>query len=210
RSCGRCAQVCPYNAITVDTRKKTPAVVTAAACAGCGTCAAECPFGAITMNHFTDEQITRQIDAMLETRPADKVLVFACNWCSYAGADLAGVSRLQYPATGRVIRTMCSGRVDEKFIWHGFRKGAPVVLVSGCHIGDCHYIDANHWTVKRVEKARQKMEKMGIRADRLQLEWVSSAEGIRWAEVMRKMEELRQGVSEEEIENTVRLLTEMG
>ncbi len=208
RSCGRCAEVCPYNAITVDTKKKTPAVVTTAACAGCGTCAAECPFGAIVMNHFTDEQITRQIDAMLESNPRDKVLIFACNWCSYAGADLAGVSRLQYPPNSRVIRTMCSGRVDEKFIWYAFRKGAPVVLVSGCHIGDCHYIDANHWTVKRVEKTHRKMEKMGIRTERLQLEWVSSAEGIRWAETMRRMEDLRRGVKDDEYESTILMLRE--
>jgi heterodisulfide reductase subunit A len=206
KSCGKCAEVCPYNAITVDVKKKTPAVVATAACAGCGTCAAECRFGAITMNHFTDRQIYEQIDAMLENKAADKILTFACNWCSYAGADYAGVSRLQYPANARVIRTMCSGRVDEDFIWHGFKKGAPIILVSGCHIGDCHYIDANHWTVKRVEKVRKKMEKKGIRAERLQLEWVSAAEGVRFAEVMNKMEKLRQTVSEKEIAETIELL----
>jgi len=144
KACGKCAEVCPYNAIRVDTHKKTPAQVATAACSGCGTCAAECAFGAIRRNHFTDPQIGNHIDALLETRPADKILTFACNWCSYAGADYAGVSRLQYPPNARLIRTMCSGRVDEKFIWQGFKKGAPVILVSGCHIGDCHYIDANH------------------------------------------------------------------
>jgi heterodisulfide reductase subunit A len=96
--------------------------------------------------------------------------------------------------------------VDEDFIWHGFKKGAPIILVSGCHIGDCHYIDANHWTVKRVEKVRKKMEKKGIRAERLQLEWVSAAEGVRFAEVMNKMEKLRQTVSEKEIAETIELL----
>ncbi|PIP39529.1 MAG: methyl-viologen-reducing hydrogenase subunit delta, partial [Desulfobacterales bacterium CG23_combo_of_CG06-09_8_20_14_all_51_8] len=91
-SCGKCATVCPYNAISVDTQKKTPAVVNTAACAGCGTCAAECAFGAIVMNHSTDDQITRQMDAMLADHPSEKILTFACNWCSYAGADFAGVS----------------------------------------------------------------------------------------------------------------------
>jgi heterodisulfide reductase subunit A len=208
RACGKCAEVCPYNAITVDKVKKTPAVVNAAACAGCGTCGAECPFGAIVMNHYTDEQITSQIDAMLAEDADKKILTFACNWCSYAGADYAGVSRLQYPSSVRLIRTMCSGRVDEKFIWHGFAKGASVILVSGCHIGDCHYIDANHWTEKRVIKVQKKMEKLGLRPERLQLEWISAAEGIRFAGVMDRMEKLRQQVSAEEIAQTIQILSE--
>ncbi len=207
KACGKCAEVCPYNAITVDPKKKIPAKIATAACTGCGTCAAECPFGAIVMNHFTDRQIYDQIDALLDDRPADKILTFACNWCSYAGADYAGVSRLQYPPNARLIRTMCSGRVDEDFIWYAFKKGVPVVLVSGCHIGDCHYIDANHWTVKRVERVRKKMEKRGLRTDRLQLEWISAAEGIRFAEVMTRMEQLRQSVSEKEIAETIALLS---
>jgi heterodisulfide reductase subunit A len=208
KSCGICVEVCPYNAIIVDVKKKTPAQVNTAACAGCGTCAAECPFGAITMNHFTDSQILNQVDALLEEKSDEKILAFACNWCSYAGADYAGVSRLQYPPNVRMIRTMCSGRVDEKFIWEGFKKGAPIILVSGCHIGDCHYIDANHWTEKRVEKVRKKMAKLGIRPERLQLEWISAAEGIRFAEVMQGMENLRKTVTPEEIEETIQVLKE--
>ncbi|GLI33608.1 hypothetical protein DAMNIGENAA_10410 [Desulforhabdus amnigena] len=206
KSCGKCAEVCPYNAITVDVKKKTPAVVNTAACAGCGTCAAECPFDAITMNHFTDKQILNQVDTLLEESTEEKILAFACNWCSYAGADYAGVSRLQYPPNVRVIRTMCSGRVDEKFIWEGFAKGAPVILVSGCHIGDCHYIDANHWTEKRIQKIHKKMEKLGIRPERLQLEWISAAEGIRFANVMKNLEELRKGVTQREVSETVAIL----
>jgi heterodisulfide reductase subunit A len=208
KACGKCAEVCPYNAITVEVKKKTPAVVNSAACAGCGTCAAECPFDAIEMNHFTDRQIMGQVETLLEKEPDKKILAFACNWCSYAGADYAGVSRLQYPPNVRLIRTMCSGRVDEKFIWEGFERGAPVILVSGCHIGDCHYIDANHWTEKRMAKVHKKMEKLGIRPERLQLEWISAAEGIRFAEVMKHMEELRKSVSEEEIGETMKILKE--
>jgi heterodisulfide reductase subunit A len=101
---------------------------------------------------------------------------------------------------------MCSGRVDEKFILNGFLKGAPVVLVSGCHIGDCHYIDANRWTEKRVQKVRKKMEKLGIRPVRLQLEWISAAEGLRFAEIMRRMEQIRQNVSNQEISETIEIL----
>jgi heterodisulfide reductase subunit A len=205
-SCGICAKVCPFRAITVDTRAKTPARVTVAACSGCGTCAAECPSNAIMMHHFTDGQIEAQIDAILEQDPLQRILVFACNWCSYAGADFAGVSRLQYPPNARLIRTMCSGRVSEKFVWRAFEKGSPVVLVSGCHIGDCHYLNANHWTERRVKRMQKKMEKMGLRAERLQLEWISAAEGLRFKEVMEKMERLRQSVTEQEVTETKRIL----
>jgi len=205
-SCGICAKVCPYNAIAVDTRAKTPALITTAACAGCGTCAAECPTGAITMHHFSDEQIETQVDAILEENPAERIVVFACNWCSYAGADFAGTARLQYPSNARLIRTMCSGRVHEKFVWRAFEEGAPVVLVSGCHFGDCHYIDANHWTDRRLKKMWRKMEKLGIRKERLVLEWISAAEGIRFQEVMNNVEKLRRTVSPEEVEETRRIL----
>jgi heterodisulfide reductase subunit A2 len=205
-SCGICAKVCPFGAITVDTRAKIPASVTVAACSGCGTCAAECPSNAIVMHHFTDGQIEAQIDAILEEDPLQRVLVFACNWCSYAGADFAGVSRFQYPPNARLIRTMCSGRVSEKFVWRAFEKGAPVVLVSGCHIGDCHYLNANHWTERRVKRMQKKMEKMGLRQERLQLEWISAAEGLRFKEVMEKMERLRQSVTEQEVAETQRIL----
>jgi heterodisulfide reductase subunit A len=207
-SCGICVKVCPYNAIQVDTRAQTGAVVTTAACAGCGTCGAECPADAIEMHHFTDAQIEAQIDAILEEDPAERIVVFACNWCSYAGADFAGVSRLQYPTNGRLIRTMCSGRVHEKFVWRSFEKGAPVVLVSGCHIGDCHYIDANHWTERRIGKMWKKMKKLGIRKERLQLEWISAAEGVRFQQVMESMERLREGVTADEIADTQRILKE--
>jgi heterodisulfide reductase subunit A len=207
RMCGICAKVCPYNAIIFDKAKKQPPKVVEAACAGCGTCGAECPFDAIEMRHFTDEQIISQVDAMLEENAMEKVVVFACNWCSYAGADFAGTSRFQYPSSPRLIRTMCSGRVDSKFVLHAFRKGAPVVLVSGCHFGDCHYIDANHWTAKRIEKLKKRLEKMGIRSERLQLEWISAAEGQRFRQVMEAMEDLRRTVTPEEVQETVRILS---
>ncbi|MFC2174092.1 hydrogenase iron-sulfur subunit [Acidobacteriota bacterium] len=147
------------------------------------------------------------IDAMLEEKPEDKICTFACNWCSYAGADLAGLSRLQYPPNARVIRTMCSGRVDEHFIWHAFRKGAPIVLLSGCHFADCHYIDANRQTQMRIEKIWEKMDKLGIRPERLQLEWCSAA-ALKWRKVMIAAEELRKSVTKEEIKDTTRILIE--
>lgn len=201
-ACGLCARVCPYHAIFVDTKAKTPARITQAACAGCGNCAAECREGAIEMSHFTDAQIEAQIEALLADDPQGKVLVFACNWCSYAGADYAGVSRLSYPATNRLIRTMCSARVNERFVWRAFGLGAPVVLVSGCHFGDCHYINANHWTKRRVERIWKRMEKLGLRKERLGLEWVSAAEGMRFQQIMVDMERIRKTVTEEEVART--------
>ncbi|MEE9465481.1 MAG: hydrogenase iron-sulfur subunit [Candidatus Neomarinimicrobiota bacterium] len=207
--CGICAKVCPFNAIKGgDSKTKTPVEVIEAACMGCGTCAAECSFDALNMKHFEDDQIIAQIDAILEENPQEKVLTFACNWCSYAGADLAGLSRLQYPATQRIIRTMCSGRVDSSFILHAFEQGAPIVLVSGCHYVDCHYIDANRWTQKRVDKLWDKLERLGIRPERLQLEWISAAEGQRWKVAMHAVEDLRQQVTPEEIAHTVEVLRE--
>ena len=207
-SCGVCARVCPFGAIKVDVKAKTGAQIVTAACAGCGACAAECRFDAITMQHFGDEQVQAQIDAALEEEPEQKIISFLCNWCSYAAGDLAGTSRLHYPPNNRFIRTMCSGRVDEKFILHAFEKGAPLVLLSGCHIGDCHYINANSWALKRTERLWKRMKKLGIRPERLQLEWISAAEGARFAQIMRDLEEMRQQVTPDEIEQTRKVLTE--
>ncbi len=206
-ACGRCVRVCPFHAIVGgDPRQKIKAEVIEAMCHGCGTCAPECNFDAISIRYFTDEQILAQIDAALAHDPHEKILTFACNWCSYAGSDLAGISRLQYPPNARVIRTMCSGRVDPEFVWRGFQKGAAMVLVSGCHYADCHYIDANRQTVKRVDRLWNQMERKGIRPERLQLEWVSAAEGQKWARVMRELEEMRRTVTREEVEETQRIL----
>jgi len=207
-SCGVCARVCPYSAVKVDVKAKSGAQLVAAACAGCGTCAAECRFDAITMQHFSDAQVLAQIDAALENEPDQKIITFLCNWCSYAASDLAGVSRLQFPPNNRFIRTMCSGRVDESFILRAFEKGAPMVLLSGCHLGDCHYISANHWTIRRADKLWNKLEKLGIRPERLQLEWISAAEGPRFAQIMRQLEEMRQEVTPEEIAQGRKALAE--
>jgi heterodisulfide reductase subunit A len=205
--CGICSRVCPYNAITAPEKKsgKYPYIIQAA-CAGCGTCGAECPNDAINMRHFTDAQIIAQIDSILETDSMEKVVAFACNWCSYAGGDLAGTSRLQYPTNVRLIRTMCSGRVDEKFVMHAFHKGAPLVLVSGCHFADCHYINAVTWTQKRMEKLWNRLERLGIRPSRLQLEWISAAEGQKFAKVMKEIEAMRQKVTLEEVQETMQIL----
>ena len=114
-----------------------------------------------------------------------KIVGFLCNWCSYAGADLAGVSRFQYPTNLRVIRVMCSGRVHPAHILEAFRSGADGVLVAGCHPpNDCHYISGNLKAKRRVAMLKKFMEQMGMDPERLRLEWVSAAEGEKFAKVV--------------------------
>jgi len=113
-----------------------------------------------------------------------RILGFLCNWCSYAGADLAGVSRVQYPPNIRVIRVMCSGRVDPAFIFKAFELGMDGVAVLGCHIGDCHYQTGNLQAEKKIEMVRRVLEEVGLQPERLHLDWVSAAEGQRFGEVI--------------------------
>ena len=121
-----------------------------------------------------------------------RILGFLCNWCSYAGADLAGVSRISYPTNIRIIRTMCSGRVDPLHVLEAFRQGVDGVLVTGCHIGDCHYITGNHACEKRVKFLKETMDQIGMDARRLRLEWVSASEGGKFARIVKEfMEEVR-------------------
>jgi heterodisulfide reductase subunit A len=193
--CMRCVKVCPFNAIEqIGLPGKGTVKILEAACMGCGTCAAECNFHAIEMPYFTREQILAQVDAALAQNPADKCLVFTCNWCSYAGADLAGIEKRQYPASARVIRTMCSARFEEEFVARAFEKGAGAVLITGCRLtdtgSDCHYNYANRLTDKRFKNWQRKFQNKGIEPDRLQLRWISAAEGKEFAEKIAEMDEV--------------------
>jgi len=113
-----------------------------------------------------------------------RIIGFCCNWCAYAGADLAGVSRLQYPPNLKMIRLMCSGAVDPLYILKAFRLGADGVFVGGCHPGDCHYLEGNYKTRRRVLLLKKLLLQLGIESERLRLEWVSAAEGQRFAQVI--------------------------
>ena len=112
-----------------------------------------------------------------------RVVAFMCNWCTYAGADSAGVARMESPANVLPVRVMCSGRVSPEMVLRAFRAGADGVLVMGCHIGDCHYSSGNHRTVKRIPLLRNLLSYVGINPDRLRLAWVSAAEAPRFVEV---------------------------
>lgn len=118
-----------------------------------------------------------------------KIVGFNCNWCSYAGADLAGTSRMTYPESIRIIRVPCSGRVNPQFILRAFQRGADGVLVAGCHPGDCHYSTGNYFTRRRFLIARRFLEFMGIDPRRLQARWVSASEGQKFTEVVKEMTE---------------------
>lgn len=113
-----------------------------------------------------------------------RILVFACNWCSYAGADTAGVSRIQHQPHFRIIRVMCSGRVEPAWVLRAFEKGADGVLVSGCHFGDCHYMFGNERAVEQFDKVMNLVTLLGVEPERFRLEWISAAEGARFAEVL--------------------------
>ena len=118
-----------------------------------------------------------------------KLIGFMCNWCCYAGADLAGVSRFQYPPNIRIIRVMCSGRVDPEIILDTFLYGADGVFIGGCHLGDCHYLEGNYYAEKKVEMAKRLLKAAGVEPERLRLEWISASEGERFAEVITEFTE---------------------
>ena len=113
-----------------------------------------------------------------------RIVVFCCNWCSYAGADLAGVSRLQMNPSFRILRTMCSARVDPELVLEAFQLGADGVLIAGCHPGDCHYIGGNYKTRRRFVLLKRTLEQLGLHPDRLQLHWISASEGRRFQEII--------------------------
>ena len=117
------------------------------------------------------------------------IVAFCCNWCSYAGADLAGVSRLQYPPNMRIIRVMCSGMVHPNLVIDALTKGADAVLICGCHIGDCHYLEGNLKAENRKEALELLLEDFGLEPERFRLVWISASEGPRFAEVMTGMTE---------------------
>ena len=118
-----------------------------------------------------------------------RILAFLCNWCSYAGADLAGVSRLQYPPNARIVRVPCSGRVNPGYILKALQEGVDGVLVSGCHPGDCHYLTGNYHARRKFRLLKELLDFVGVEDGRVQFAWVSAAEGAKFAQVMAEVTE---------------------
>ena len=119
-----------------------------------------------------------------DSRFEPRIVAFVCNWCTYAGADLAGTSRLKYASNVRAVRVPCTGRVDPLFVIKAFERGADGVLVSGCHPGDCHYAEGNYYARRRFTVLRDLLLFLGIEPERLQFSWVSAAEGAKWADLI--------------------------
>ncbi len=124
---------------------------------------------------------------MPETPWEPRIVAFFCNWCTYTAADLAGVSRLKYAPNVRVIRLMCSGRVDPQFILEALARGADGVLIGGCHPGDCHYAEGNYKTLRRMRMLRRMLAALGIEPERVRLEWIAASEGDKLREVVNDM-----------------------
>ncbi len=133
------------------------------------------------------EMSTKKNTELEEFEP--NIIGFLCNWCSYAGADLAGTSRIQYPPNVKIIKVMCSGRVNPMYIINAFQQGADGVLVSGCHPGDCHYTHGNYLARRRVATMKKLLEFLGIEPERVRMTWVSAAEGRKYADVVREVTE---------------------
>ncbi|MFH1119342.1 MAG: hydrogenase iron-sulfur subunit [Bacteroidota bacterium] len=132
-----------------------------------------------------------------------KIVAFLCNWCSYTGADLAGTSRMKYASNIRIIRIMCSGRVEPSFVFKAFKEGADGVLICGCHPGDCHYHEGNYKCLRRFHLLQKFIRQMNIPAERLRLEWISASEGREFAHLVNEFTETIRELEPGQIKKTV-------
>jgi heterodisulfide reductase subunit A len=189
--CGMCVERCAYKAISlieVPGREKKLAKINPAQCHGCGTCVADCPSNAMQQMHFTDAQIMAQIREATARNPEQIIIAMICNWCTYGAADLAGVSRIQQPTSARVIRVMCSGRVDRDFIYEAFRRGAGAFFMGGCEIGTCHYVSGNKISGPRFDKIKEELVKQGLTPERMQRRWISAAMSTVYANTIKELD----------------------
>jgi heterodisulfide reductase subunit A len=205
--CGACARVCTYGAIKGEIKKKFEVIP--ALCEGCGNCVAECPVGAITLPGYGEEEVLKQIEEMLAEEPERKPIAFTCFWCSYAAADNAGIFKVQYPTSPRVVRLPCSSRVSWKMVKKAFELGAPAVAITGCRLQDCHYQYANKHTVRRYEHWKRRLQNLGVRPERFVLRLFGAPDVPDFVEVMNHLDRMAKEVSREEIEATKARLKEV-
>jgi heterodisulfide reductase subunit A len=190
--CRTCVDVCKFGKISIKDKK---AVVDEVSCHGCGDCSAACPVEAVQMRNFENEQILAQVRAATANKSQSPLIVaFLCNWCSYACADLTGMSRLHYPTNIRIIRTMCAARVNPEFVLEALKGGADGVLVAGCRLDECHYIYGNIDAKQRMEVLKEVLKEIGLDPKRIRTLWISAAEGERFsntiANFVKELEEI--------------------
>ncbi len=184
-ACKICEHVCDYGSIKVNSDKSIE--VDEVACRGCGACAAACATGALQIRNFTDQQILAQVDAALENKSEFPLIVgFLCNWCAYAAADNAGISRTNYPTNIRIIKVMCSARVSPVFVLEALKKGADGVLIMGCYPGDCHYNTGFMKAERRINALKEILEVVGINSKRVKIVSVSASEGKKLSKLIRE------------------------
>lgn len=199
--CGLCAKVCTYGAIRGEVKKYFEVIP--ALCEGCGNCVAECPVDAITLPGYSEEDIIRQIEEALSEEPEKKPIAFTCFWCSYAAADNAGIFKVQYASSPRIIRLPCSSRVSWRLVKKAFELGAPAVAITGCRLQDCHYRYANKYTVSRYEHWKARLERLGgVRPERFVLRLFGAPDVPDFVDVMNYLDSVAKKISKEEIEAT--------
>jgi heterodisulfide reductase subunit A len=190
-ACLTCVRACPFG---VPRIVNYAAQIDPAACRGCGVCAGVCPGKAIQVAHHRDDQIMSKTHALFEEAAKEKefvprVVAFVCTYCTYTAADMAGSMRMQYPENVRIVKLLCTGRVDVKHILDTFEAGADAVMVSGCEPGDCHFLEGNFQAVKRVAHTKKILEECGLEPERLEMFHVGASDAPGWAEAVNEMTE---------------------
>jgi heterodisulfide reductase subunit A len=181
--CGECAEICNYDAIDTDGDAYT---VVDVSCHACGMCTTVCPTNAIELRYFSDIQLQKMVDGILE-KDKDSIIAYCCNQCGYNAADLAGTAKMRYSPEVKIVRIPCSGRVTLSQMLYPFTKGAKGVMIGACLEGNCHYIDGNIKEKEKVELAKKILDLMGVGGEKLELYNISSAEGGKFVESAERM-----------------------
>ncbi len=185
--CRLCENICMFNALNIE---KNHLDIIQANCTGCGACAAQCPTDALYIPGFTKNQISAQINSLLKDKSEFPLIIaFLCNWCSYLGADLAGISKLTYPTNVRIIHVMCTAMLNPSLVFESFFYGADGVLIAGCYPQDCHYQEGFKKATTRYESIKQMLAETGINENRVKITSISAGEGEKFAQIITEFKE---------------------